>query len=258
MPEFIVEFEITPPFGLAIAAFEELLAQEAQAAKPYLDNGTFARVWRIPGQRSHIALWNAPDADYVHRAYASFPLFKLNIGRATVLPLAVNPNDPGTPAADRPDLKMTWACLNDYYNAQEGHQPGEAGAARHESKTVMLTDTVSIHKHTDGPEPEELHFMVSDVKVAELGPDRNTRGEMKAPGYVDLLAKWAGAPVEWQQWKTRIEQDNGVLHPSYEDALAAPRHSNKLHEEDSRCQVNETAAEQGVRFPHSHGPHTVG
>lgn len=37
------------------------------------------------------------------------------------------------------------------------------------------------------------------------------------------------------------------------DTDAAP-----LPEPFSRHQVDEMAAEQGVRFPHSHGPHTVG
>jgi muconolactone delta-isomerase len=226
MPEFLVKFSINLPNGLYEEDREKIYAQEAAAAKPFLDNGTFARVWRVPGTRDHIALWNAPDADYVHRAYETFPLFLFNWGRVTeFVALAVNPNDPGYPAQDRPDLPMTWHDLNRVYEAEEGTTPGEGSAqwAHKEGKTVMLTDTVSIHKHPGSGEPDEFHFMVGDVKVAEIGPDKNEHGELKGPGYVDFLAEWAGAPVGYRKWKARIAADNKVLHPDYAAALAAPR-----------------------------------
>lgn len=224
MPEFLVHFEINLPVGLSEHSRERIYREEAEAARPFLENGTFARVWREPGQRHHWAIWDAPDADYVHRAYETFPMFKLNYGRATVYPLAVNPNDPGYPAQDRPDLKMTWASLSAYYDSQPGTvpAPGSPQAARHETKTVMLTPTVSIHMH-DGVFPREIHFMCDDVKVAELGPDENLHGEPKAPRYVDILAEWDGAPVAWRKWKARILQDNRVLHPDYATALSSER-----------------------------------
>lgn len=202
---------------------KEMYAAEAEAARPYLESGEFARVFRVPGTRNHIALWDVADVQAIHDAYTSFPFFPWM--DVHVEPLCVNPNDPGYPAQDRPDLTMTWADLNRFYTEHlTGHQVLSPERQEHgEGETVMLTDTVSIHKHPHSGEPEEFHFMVGDVKVAEIGPDKNEHHEMKAPAYVSFVAEWEGAPIGFYQWKARIAADNRVLHPNYETALAAPR-----------------------------------
>jgi len=220
--EFLVHMELRLPARITDGMITNLYASEARAAKPYLDSGQMARVWREPGTRNHYALWDVADVQAVHDAYTSFPMFPWMTVHVT--PLCVNENDPGTPARERPDLKMTWACLSAYYDSQPGHEPepGSPQAGRHEGKTVMLTDTVSIHMHA-GAFPREIHFMCGDVKVAELGPDENLHGEPKAPRYVDILAEWDGSPVQWRKWKARVLADNKTLHPDYETALRGPR-----------------------------------
>lgn len=221
MPEFLVHMELKLPSNLGDTWYRDVYEQEALAAKPYLESGQFARVWREPGTRNHYAIWDVADVQTVHDAYTNFPMFPWMT--VTVTALCTNPNDPGTPAAERPDLKMTWASLNEFYNAEPGLPLSDNAKAHGEGKTVMITDKVSVHKHPGSPFPEEFHVMHGDVKIAELGPDENRYDEPKAPRYVDILAEWDGVPVGWQKWKARILADNKVLHPDYETALRGPR-----------------------------------
>ena len=217
MPEFLVHFEISLPVGLSETAREHIYAQEEKAAQPFFDNGTFTRCWREPGTRNHWAAWNAPDADYVHRAYETFPMFRLNYGRAAVYPLAVNPNDPGEPAADRPDLKMDYPTLRsalDVAKANGWNTALEGG--------LEIAPGVSIHDHPGTDRGRQLHFMVGGQKLAELGP-LNDEGEGIGPGYVDFLAEWLGKPVIHRKWEARIRRDNSLVHGDYAAAFAAPR-----------------------------------
>lgn len=217
MPEFLVHFEITLPPGLPESERERVYAEEAQAAQPFFDNRTFTRVWREPGTRNHWAVWDAPDADYVHRAYETFPMYLLNWGRATVTALAVNPNDPGEPAADRPDLKMTYPVLRRLLD--------ESRAAHTDTATengLELCPGVSIHDHPGTDRGRQIHFMVNGQKLAELGPVKD-EGEGIGPGYVDFLAEWFGQPVIHDKWRTRLEADNNLVHGDYASAFAAPR-----------------------------------
>lgn len=221
MALFLVRMELKLPPALLVDKLRRLYADEAQAAQPYLDSGEFARVWRIPGTRNHIALWDVADVQTVHDAYTSFPMFPFMT--ITVEPLCVNPNDPGTPATDAPDVRFTWAGLNAVYQADAGHQASGPGHAHGEGKTVMITPDISIHQHPGSAAPAEFHVMYQNTKIAEVGPDENLQGEEKAPGYVDFLAEWDGQPVLYRKWKARIAADNRVLHPNYEAALDAPR-----------------------------------
>jgi muconolactone delta-isomerase len=217
MPEFLVHFKIDLPPGLSEARRQDIYAEEAKAAQPFFDNGSFARVWREPGTRNHWAVWSAPDADYVHRAYESFPMFRLNFGRATVYPLAVNPNDPGEPAADRPDLPMTYPVLRrllDEAKANGWNTAMENG--------VEIADGVSVHDHPGTDRGRQLHFMVDGQKLAELGP-LTDEGESIGPSYVDFLAEWFGKPVNHGKWAARIRKDNNLMHGDYAAAFAAPR-----------------------------------
>lgn len=227
MPEFLVHFDITiPPNTLTVEQIDAMYAAEADAARPYLENGSFTRVWRVPGSRAHWAIWTAPDADYVHRAYASFPFWKGGFGVATVHPLAINPNDPAyrrsqvIPADFT--LPLTYRSLVHYLA-----QHGTAGDSDHgEGMTAELLPGVSIHDHPDSGRPFQLHFMVDGQKIAEIGPPTaadGTEGDV-APGYIDFLAEWDGRPVAHEAWKDRIMADNGLsTYPSYEGARKAAR-----------------------------------
>ena len=231
--EFLVHFKIGLPYGLSEERRAEVYAEEAAAAQPFFDNRTFARVWREPGTNNHWALWNAPDADYVHRAYASFPMFRRNWATAEVLPLAVNPNDPGEPATDRPDLKMTYPVLRKLLDeVKQVRKVAAAIVGEDETEDaapeggLWLAPGVSIHDHPGSDRGRQIHFMVDNgdgpQKLAELGP-REDEGEAIGASYVDFLAEWFGKPVIHDKWRARIAADNNLVHGDYASAFAAPR-----------------------------------
>jgi muconolactone D-isomerase len=231
MPEFLVHMQLKLPSDWEQSKIDSYYRYEAKAAKPYLDSGEFARVWRVPGTRNHVALWDVADVQTIHDAYTNFPMFPWMT--VTVEPLCTNPNDPGTPYAGCPGVKFTWEGLNEFYlrhltGDMENRSAGQI--AMGEGETVILDDSdpdavISIHQHPGSPFPQEFHLMAGDVKVAEIGPGENLFSETKAPGYVDILAEWDSAPVHWQKVKARVLADNNVLHPDYETALNAPRAS---------------------------------
>lgn len=225
MPEFLVHFEITLPVDLPDTEREKVYAAEKEACGPYFAEGTFKRVWRVPGCRSHVALWDAPDADYIHQAYESFPMYQRNWGRVTRMqPLAVNPNDPGQPSTERPDVPMTYPYLRTLLD--QAKNSGTNGAMEH---GLELCPGVSIHDHPGTDRGRQLHFMVDGQKLAELGPLSDEGEDGVGPNYVDFLARWQGRPVRHAQWEARIRRDNDLLHPDYEAALAAQRHRHLSH-----------------------------
>jgi muconolactone D-isomerase len=74
----------------------ELRAAEAARAKELATAGVLRRLWRIPGRRANWGVWAAANADELHAALSSLPLFPyMDI---VVHPLAAHPNDPGAAA----------------------------------------------------------------------------------------------------------------------------------------------------------------
>lgn len=217
---FLVRMDLKLPPEFTPMRIANLYQQEAEAAKPYLDSGEFARCFRVPGTRNHIALWDVKDAQTIHDAYTSFPMFPWMT--VTVEALTENPNDPGTPARDLPGQSMSYTPLRarlDQAKADGTNTGLENG--------LMLTSEVSIHDHPGAERGRQLHFMVNDgtgwQKVAELGPPTDEGEKGVGPGYVDFLAEWQGRPVLHSKWVARIREDNRLLHPDYASALAAPR-----------------------------------
>ena len=224
--EFLVHMELKLPETWSSEWIKGMYRREAETCRPYLGNGMFARVWREPGTRNHWALWDVPDVQMVHDAYVSFPMFPWMT--VTVHPLAANPNDPGRPASEAPDVTFTYAGLLAYYEAHVGTDGVQENGDPSESLSLTLAPGVSIHRHPHSQAPREFHVMVDGVKIAEVGPDKDDpgyEGEAKAPGYVDLLGEWIGQPVHHQQWQRRVLRDNDLLHPDYQTALAADRRS---------------------------------
>lgn len=87
--EFLVEIEVRTPVDMDPARLAELQAAEAVRARELVAEGTLQRIWRIPGRRANVSLYEAPDASAVHAALASLPLFPyLDVH---VRPLATHP-----------------------------------------------------------------------------------------------------------------------------------------------------------------------
>jgi muconolactone D-isomerase len=70
----------------------QLREEEAARSRELAKEGILHRLWRVPGRRENWGIWNADNADRLHEALSSLPLFRyLTI---TVHPLASHPNDP--------------------------------------------------------------------------------------------------------------------------------------------------------------------
>ena len=69
-------------------------AKEFERATELVEAGVLTRVWRIPGRRGLYCLYEASDADELHAAISSLPLFPwLDV---EVTPLASHRLDPAT------------------------------------------------------------------------------------------------------------------------------------------------------------------
>jgi muconolactone D-isomerase len=219
MAEFLVRFDIAFPPGFDARRMEHLYTEEATAARPLIQEGLMRMVWRIPGTRNHWAYWNVPDADFLHRAYSSFPLWKAGFGVvAEVVPLADNPNNPGWPVSvSEGTMPLTWENLYPLAVRQRSSWP----------HGTTIAPNVSLHVHPESPFPREVHFMVDGQKVAAIGPPDKQEGEALAGGYVALIARWEHQPVMHYYWWNKIMQDNrlnptqGPLAQSYEHARDA-------------------------------------
>jgi muconolactone delta-isomerase len=216
MAWFLVNFriEIPPGYNLDSDYIQGLYAEEAKAAAPLFRDGVWKLVFREAGTLHHWALWDAPDADFIHRVYSSFPLFKVGFGRAHVIALADNPNNPGWPkqvVENGDQMPLTWANL--YPLALRGETPHPE---------------VSLHTHPGSAFSREVHVMVGGQKVAALGPPDKQEGDQLVGGYVEILARWMDQPVTHRYWQERIARNNGIEPPS---AMAESyQHARDTHE----------------------------
>ena len=226
--EFLVHADIKFPEVMGYPRIRKLLDAEARACRPYMDAGIFTRAWRTygdhQGSHGHVSLWDAPSEEYIRQAYEGFPLVQAGILTITgIVALQVNPNDPGSPATERPDLIMNYPVLRSILD--QARFLGTDTAMEH--GVWIVPGIVSVHDHPGSYETSrQIHFMVHDgdtaQKVAELGPPAED-GETRAPGYVDFLAEWAGRPVHHRRWVARIKQDNRLVHDDYDAALNGSR-----------------------------------
>lgn len=89
--EFLVEITLKFPPDMTAGHMQELYDREALRAAELAEAGLLKRLWRLPGQRANIGLWEAPDPTVLHEALMSWPMF-MDI---QVQALAVSTKDPG-------------------------------------------------------------------------------------------------------------------------------------------------------------------
>ena len=87
--EFLVSIDVRTPHDLDPAKLAALQAAETARARELMDAGLLQRIWRIPGRRSNVSLYEAPDATALHTALTSLPLWPYM--EIEVRPLAVHP-----------------------------------------------------------------------------------------------------------------------------------------------------------------------
>jgi muconolactone D-isomerase len=73
--EFLVSIEVRTPPDMDPDRLAALQADEATRARELVEQGMLRRIWRIPGRRANVSLYEAPDASAVHAALTSLPLY---------------------------------------------------------------------------------------------------------------------------------------------------------------------------------------
>jgi len=73
--EFLVRFETRLPETMAPEVVKEIKTAERQRAMELREAGILKRLWRIPGRRGTVGLWEARSATELHDALASLPQF---------------------------------------------------------------------------------------------------------------------------------------------------------------------------------------
>jgi len=87
--EFLVSIEVRTPADMDPDRLAALQAAEAARSRELVAQGLLKRIWRIPGRRANVSLYEGTDADAVHGALMSLPLYPwLDI---TVQALATHP-----------------------------------------------------------------------------------------------------------------------------------------------------------------------
>lgn len=90
--EFLVRFEATLPESMDDERRAALKAAERARAVELRDAGVLRRLWRVPGRRGTVGLWEAPDATALHDALSSLPQFPW-MDVTSVEPLATHPQE---------------------------------------------------------------------------------------------------------------------------------------------------------------------
>jgi muconolactone D-isomerase len=75
MAEFLVEIEIEWPPTMTEEERAALLVAETERGRELRAAGSIVRIWRIPGRRANVGLWEAADASELHELLSSLPVF---------------------------------------------------------------------------------------------------------------------------------------------------------------------------------------
>lgn len=89
--EFLVRFEINQPESMSPDERERLRVIERARAMELREQGVLKRLWRVPGRRAVVGLWETSDATALHEALASLPMFPWM--DVDVEPLATHPQE---------------------------------------------------------------------------------------------------------------------------------------------------------------------
>ena len=95
--EFLVEFELDVPDGVAASEVEDRERAESAAAETLADEGYLVRLWRASvgtDQATVLGLYRAATKTELDRLLAALPLYEWM--RTSVTPLVRHPNDPAT------------------------------------------------------------------------------------------------------------------------------------------------------------------
>jgi muconolactone D-isomerase len=73
--EFLVQIQVNFPPTMSAEDIGAVLERETVRGRELKAAGTIVRIWRIPGRRANVGVWQGADADAVHDAITSLPAF---------------------------------------------------------------------------------------------------------------------------------------------------------------------------------------
>jgi muconolactone D-isomerase len=92
--EFLVEIQVNLPPDMSAGERAALLERERARGLELKAAGTIVRIWRVPGRLANVGIWQAPDADVIHAALTSLPVFPWVDARVTALATHYLESDP--------------------------------------------------------------------------------------------------------------------------------------------------------------------
>lgn len=87
--EFLVRLEVRLPPETDPLRRAELEAAEGARGVELIEAGHLKRIWRVPGRRANLSLYDVDDASHLHRLLCSLPMWPWI--DASVEPLAAHP-----------------------------------------------------------------------------------------------------------------------------------------------------------------------
>ncbi len=73
--EFLVQIQVNFPADMAADQLADLIAREEARGCELKNAGVIVRIWRIPGRRANVGIWQGENADAIHEAIMSLPAF---------------------------------------------------------------------------------------------------------------------------------------------------------------------------------------
>jgi muconolactone D-isomerase len=75
MMKFLVNITIDLPPSMPKDERADLLARELERGNELIASGELVGIWRVPGRRANVSIYEVADADALHTALSSLPLF---------------------------------------------------------------------------------------------------------------------------------------------------------------------------------------
>jgi muconolactone D-isomerase len=83
--EFLVQIQVNFPPEMSEEQLAGVMARERDRGLELKAAGTIKRIWRIPGRRENVGIWEAAGTDELHEAITSLPAFPWVDARVTAL-----------------------------------------------------------------------------------------------------------------------------------------------------------------------------
>jgi muconolactone D-isomerase len=83
--EFLVQIKVAFPPDMPAEQLADVMAREVARGEELKRAGTIVRIWRVPGRRENVGIWQAETPDELHEAITSLPVFPWIDARITAL-----------------------------------------------------------------------------------------------------------------------------------------------------------------------------